>query len=569
MRLRVRVDINSGYQLTREKLISGLHQSDLVDFEVSETKIWALWSNAEAEFNISNYSLTRDSGFNWVSAAMEPPPDRFSLANVNDATLDPREAYCSYIFHPGKFDRFVISKALAMFRRNNVILDDDMTFRNLKERVCQAIEIEIQNEIKDYDITDDEYLEISARLWERFYTSCEQYHLKATTPVGLVILETVDVVCVVKKTTFSLLRPCEILEHLILIGEDVDTDTIVNNYYSENQTGGEDLINLVGIIALIEKWLPDEVKIEFDKKLHQLEMPAILVSGLVDEITSTDRDREIFPRNFMMILNQKLQSISNLLAPMEALLNDLQIDKGDPESVQNYLELSKSSKLVFKIGNLFGSSVGISLLSETVRQMSLIRFTCCRNLMIFQKLLIDTFTLSLPPEVLETIRSQFMPDTGIYLQSYYTMVWISETPINPNNAKPSPDQGTRRLNFLKATDIILNLNTSSAPQSVPLLRLFLETKALYTAIFLFTDTNSLDSTEWRYTLLPLANIVSQLIWPVSFNFIFGEWLFTTCHAVAIEDYVRLLNNWCEWNMRSRKYFLRVFCFQIFCVNWIL
>lgn len=551
----MKVDINSGYQLTREKLISGLHQSDLVDFEVSETKIWALWSNAEAEFNISNYSLTRDSGFNWVPAAMEPPPDRFSLSNVNDATLDPREAYCAYIFHPGKFDRFVISKALAMFRRNNVILDDEMTFRNLKERVCQAIEAEIQNEIKDYDITDDEYLEISARLWERFYTSCEQYHLKATTPVGLVILESVDVVCVVKKTTFSLLRPCEILEHLILIGEDVDSDTIVNNYYSENQAEGEDLINLVGILALLEKWLPDEIKIEFDKKLHQLEMPAVLISSLVDEITSSDRDREILPRNFMMILNQKLQSISNLIAPMQTLLNDLQIDKGDPETVQNYLELSKSSKLVFKIGNLFGSSIGISLLSETVRQMSLIRFTCCRNLMIFQKLLIDTFTLSLPPEVLETIRSQFMPNTGIYLQSYYTMVWIAETPINPNNAKPSPDQGTRRLNFLNATDTVLNLNIPTTHQSVPLLRLFLETKALYTAIFLFTDTNQIDSTEWRYTLLPLANIVSQLIWPVSFNFIFGEWLFTTSHAVAIEDYVRLLNNWCEWNMRSREYYL--------------
>lgn len=91
-----------------------------------------------------------------------------------------------------------------------------------------------------------------------------------------------------------------------------------------------------------------------------------------------------------------------------------------------------STRFLMSIGALFGSDVGISLLSETVRQTAMIRFAMCRNLMLFQQLLIDTFSLSV--DILETLRSQFMPDTVIFLQSYYVMVWISETPVSISSA---------------------------------------------------------------------------------------------------------------------------------------
>ena len=91
-----------------------------------------------------------------------------------------------------------------------------------------------------------------------------------------------------------------------------------------------------------------------------------------------------------------------------------------------------STRFLMSIGSLFGSDVGISLLSETVRQTAMIRFAICRNLMLFQQLLIDTHSLQV--DVLETLRSQFMPDTTIFLQSYYVMVWIAETPVSINSA---------------------------------------------------------------------------------------------------------------------------------------
>lgn len=93
----------------RRKVISA-PQLDLADFDASKTRIWGLWCNAEGEFSISNFSLIRGMGMNWVSAAMEPPPDRYCVGI--EQGMDPREAYCSYIFHPGKFERCVIAKAL-------------------------------------------------------------------------------------------------------------------------------------------------------------------------------------------------------------------------------------------------------------------------------------------------------------------------------------------------------------------------------------------------------------------------------------------------------------------------
>ena len=100
--------------LAHRRVIPAPHL-DLADFDVSETWLWALWSNAEGEFSVSNFMLApaaKGSLQHWVSAAMEPPPDRCCVGN--EQGMDPCEAYCSYIFHPGKFDRNVISKALLV-----------------------------------------------------------------------------------------------------------------------------------------------------------------------------------------------------------------------------------------------------------------------------------------------------------------------------------------------------------------------------------------------------------------------------------------------------------------------
>lgn len=46
-------------------------------------------------------------------------------------------------------------------------------------------------------------------------------------------------------------------------------------------------------------------------------------------------------------------------------------------------------------------------------------------------------------------------------------------------------------------------------------------------------------------------------WSVSGNFTFGEWLIGSCQHILIQEYVRLLNSWCEWNSCSRHFIAAV------------
>ncbi|KNC28976.1 putative nuclear pore complex protein Nup160 [Lucilia cuprina] len=553
--LQIDAGNSSGLSLQRRKIISA-PQLDLTDFDVCDSRIWALWSNAEGEFSISSFSLVRGMGINWVSAAMEPPPDRYCLGI--EQGMDPREAYCSYIFHPGKFERSVIAKALFMFRRSNVRFEGKhCTMTLLKEHVCQAIEDELQNEVKDFDVSDDDYLEISTRLWERFYSCCEQYHMKASQPSGLLILEPLDAVCVVKKNTFSLLRPCETIEHLMLAGEDVEADIVVPLHFPDNEREGRDLVNVVEILAQIEKWLPEDVKIDIDRKLYQLEMPNVVIEKLTEDLLAGDTEKELLPSNFLVAIRQKMQSIKDLRTAMSMLLDILRMDNGNPETMHtNFNNLNHTTRAFMSLGVLFGSQVGLSLLAETVRQNALIRFAICRNLLLLQQILIDTH--SLPVDILECLRSQFMPDVLIFLQSYYVMVWISETPVNIN-AAAAMETSMQRLNLLQLTSGSGRIYSNGGKcSSAPLLQVFLNAKGLYTALSLYADNfKELDNVSWQNTLMPLSTTVSQLIWAVSFNFVFGEWLFSTCQHIIIADYVRLLNSWCEWNICSRQFILAV------------
>lgn len=106
----------------------------------------------------------------------------------------------------------------------------------LKERVCQSVETEIQNEFSDEEflemqneVSDEEYLEVANRCWAKFYSCCVQYHLSGSRPIGLVLLaptmatqrcfsSVTSGVALVNKAYVSLLRPMDPLEMMFTFG---------------------------------------------------------------------------------------------------------------------------------------------------------------------------------------------------------------------------------------------------------------------------------------------------------------------------------------------------------------
>lgn len=89
------------------------------------------------------------------------------------------------------------------------------------------------------------------------------------------------------------------------------------------------------------------------------------------------------------------------------------------------LDVLHTSRGFLSVGHLFRSDTGISLVSESLHQIAVIRYALCRNLLILQQILIDSSDL--PIDTLEYIRSDCMPETVVFVQAYYVMVWICET----------------------------------------------------------------------------------------------------------------------------------------------
>lgn len=99
----------------------------------------------------------------------------------------------------------------------------------LKQRVCLAVENEIQSKLKETEVTDEDYLECAEWCWQRFYSCCVQYYIADLKPLGLLLLPAVSGVVLLKKAAYSFLRPLDAVEHLMLCSEFSSKEQFLNH----------------------------------------------------------------------------------------------------------------------------------------------------------------------------------------------------------------------------------------------------------------------------------------------------------------------------------------------------
>ncbi|XP_017032815.1 nuclear pore complex protein Nup160 homolog [Drosophila kikkawai] len=530
--------------VTHEETAEAAPQMDLINFDATDSHIWALWSNAEGEFHVSAGHMSSKKVVKWVSAALEAPPDRYSLT-IDQDHVNPREAYCSYIFHPGRFDRHVITKALYMFRRVNMQLDvKQLSMSVLKEQVCTAVEDEIQNELKDFEVPDDVYWEIATRLWDRFYSCCEQYHIKFSELMGLAVLGGMDAVCLVRRQSFSLLRPCEVLEHLLLIGSDSKrVATFVAPIFRSDPAMATRFVNVMQVVTLLEGLISDDMRVEMDKQLYDRECPVEVISKVVSRLAAMSADN-------LKAITQKFQDIPNVKPAVEMLLDVLSII--DPDAPRH--DYSASSRFLQPTGAFFGSEYGLAILAETVKQMAMTRLAVCRNLLILQYLVCKPAGMS---------TSNISTNIN-YMHCYSTLVWIADTPISltaPAGFEASIQRLSRAQLFSGYTRPYASQLRNLGNDQTTLLSLFLQSKGLASALAMIQKTDSLQlETEpfnLRDVLLQLVGSINKMLWPESPIYVFPEWLLGTCQHIIVQDYVRLLSGWCTTKADARRFVLAV------------
>ena len=262
-------------------------QHHLVDFTVTVTRLWAVWRTTDIDTVIvSHAQLPLDNTqvhCEWESVVLTQPLDKDNV--ISDSHIDPRQAYINYIFHPGQFSVIDIIRALSIYTRSSSLADVNFSISMLKEKVCMAVEMEIQAEVIDYELTDSDYLETVNRCWSKFYSCVLQYHINGSRPVGILLLPNVYGAILLKKSSFSLLRPMEALEYLILRNEKsfpmrFKTTPIL----SQDQSVCQDLIALLSALAALEEHLSDDLKITFEKEMYQLKAPDLIIENLLPKI---------------------------------------------------------------------------------------------------------------------------------------------------------------------------------------------------------------------------------------------------------------------------------------------
>ncbi|XP_011311730.1 nuclear pore complex protein Nup160 homolog [Fopius arisanus] len=530
----------------------------LVDFKFTMTRLWAVWRITEMDKVAVSHAQLPLSGAQvnseWESAVLEPPPDRDYI--LTDPGVDPRQSYINHIFHPGQFSLTDIMRALSIYRRLNLLSEVPLSPAVLKERVCMAVEAEIQSEVMDYEMTDEDYLEIANRCWWKFYSCVIQYHINGSRPIGLLLLPSVYGIVLLKKSSFSLLRPMEPLEHLMLSNENCYASRFKTMpIFSQDEDTCQDLIALMSAVMLLEKQLSEEVKTGIEKDLYHLKSPDIVIEDLFARM-SLEPDDPLSDFDFQMELHHKLENVKDPSAAMAMLLEALTYDLGQSDRMKLDNE-PEVSRLMLNIGHLFSSQLGVSMIAESLSQIALLRFSICRDLLILQRIVLSR-PEAFDSRMLHSIKSSLAPRTVVLTQAYYVVMWISESTATATSPQALWETSVQRLGVLKLMDI--RGNTNKQLRSMSLLELFVQSGGAKQAHTLMANALSLSLTSvvpWHFGLLSQLTIVAQLIWPISGNFVFPEWLLSSCQFLLVQEYVRLLSTWCEWNSASRRFILAV------------
>ncbi|XP_043261086.1 nuclear pore complex protein Nup160 homolog [Colletes gigas] len=545
----------------------------LVDFSFTTTRLWAVWRTTDmdtvevthAQISLSGARVNSE----WETTILEQTPDRDNI--LSDLDINPRRTYINYIFHPGQFSLADITKALNIYRRpkkfvrktykknftgQRSIKNKIFSADELKTRICIEVEAMIQAEVTDYELMDEDYLKIANRCWSKFYSCVIQYHANSTRPVGLLLLPSVYGVILLKKSSFSLLRPMEALEYLMFCNEKSYVSRFKTTpVLSQDEDICQDLITLMSVLVLLEEQLSEETKMVIKKELYHLKSPDTIIDELLSKLM-LESEEPI--SNFITHHPSchRLSNIRDISSAIAMLLEALTYDLGQPNKLQ-LNEDHDASKMLLNINHFFGSQLGISAISKSVAQITQLRFSICRNLLILQQMIL------LRPELfdsrsLHSIKSSLAPRTVVLTQAYYVVTWICESTALPTLAQSLLDSSIRCLTLLKLVDSRTNVGFRHH-RSLSLLELFIQSNGAKHAHNLMVHTN-LDATTlipWHFGMLTHVTLIAQLIWPRSGNFIFPKWLLSSCQFLVVQEYVRLLNTWCEWNSASRKFILAV------------
>ncbi|XP_035920062.1 nuclear pore complex protein Nup160 homolog [Anopheles stephensi] len=524
---------------------------DLIDFKLCDKRLWTLWCNAEGESQALVYELSpNDYGDTLQNNVWSP----IILENISDKEhsalevgVDLKDVYCNRIFQSGCFPDKVIRKSLTMFNRNTASIPTSTGAVNynmlrLKRYALTCIESQLQQECttmrQNGPLDNDQIQEISNGLWEKLYLYCVQYRYESSRPIGLFICEGMHrqtshyTFGIIRKKNVSFFRVCDELE--VAFNSPTCYDQYAPNVAllkNGAPRANQDMMVLVTFLGEIEQTLTAEQRHKLDSFLHQRregEASDIYLSF----IGATQN--QLLVHN---LLPAFLQRVSDLPQAIEALLQYV-----TPLNRAPYPSTEQDEPTVYSNFELT-SEVALT----TAKQLIQLRYLLLRNLLLLQYMIQSHCNFHY--HILDAIQSTIRSDTENLLRCYHVMNWIAQTRLDIDWTRCNKIAVMLPLNIRASLTLLQAYAISQINEDIALGRSNL-------------SSSRAPETVAALSLLQKANTIIAFICPSSDDFLFGEWLSQNDLHVHIDEYVRLLSNWCEWNSCSRNFIKAKSCLAL-------
>ncbi|XP_070200542.1 nuclear pore complex protein Nup160-like isoform X2 [Littorina saxatilis] len=531
---------------------------DLIDFCVTADQLITLWTDSNGETIARAALLTEcDPTGEWRELLLEPAD---TSEPVIPANRDPRDFFLDRIFRPYQFSHQNIIRALSVYRRSHDTTQNTdalLMSINLREEVINAVSLEIRNCASEYEMSEDEFYQLQQEQWGRFYSCCCQYREVGAKLQGVFTDSVTGLVCLIRKAALTYLRPCDALERLYLCYQEKLTPKDLSDIGFDTEGVSpwsvcEDVHKICEILRLINSEIPEDVADQFVLDLEMMESPKVLAERLVDNFFFGDVDTLSETGSQ---LDVRLQHVRHLSTCLDLLANLL--DLQDTAAQASLMEDSAAdAEQQLSCSHLFTSSEASSVLCRAFEQMCHTRLSFLRDLVIMQ---VMTLRLGqrkpLGQDVCRSIEQEMLPAYSNLMRSYVILYWSSQVLATPSPTS-SLDSNMRRLASLELSESGGFPATRQATQLITVLESFIQGVGGSQARLQVSMTTDSDSqATWSLHLMTFVHSLARLVWPLRDEPVFPEFLAGSCQYMALQEYVRLLHSWCDWNDAAAMFFL--------------
>ncbi|KAM3966268.1 LOW QUALITY PROTEIN: nuclear pore complex protein Nup160 homolog [Aphomia sociella] len=537
-------------------------QMDLLDYAIGygdgNNVIWALWSQPNGETVITSSALGAAAG--WRAAAARAPAPALM-------TLPTHRHYRDRLLAPALFPPAVVRKALVIYRRtwggNETGLDGD-----LGESAMNAVQARMQHLAARSASTDQSHL--MHKCWSDLYSWCMQYMEGLQKPLGFMVSKhDTDVesgwwCAVVRRAGISLVRELEPLERLML-----SPDTSLLDAEMESETCRElslsaDAVRVVVAGARWERAAAAEGggagagggggaaggvaggAAELERRLFASNAPQhrllprllhLLLAAPLSSDSSTETQHPILTPQQVDELTSILEPIKDLQSAVLELNDALRLDV--PE-----IDVTKSDEDEYsEYDNLFASDLGVSIVTEAIQQMAEMRSRVVRGAV----------------AALGAARGAGgVPGAGhcaVHWQAYRALLWLRAHTLRAHAHVTSSAEAFRlKLSALGAEPAGGGCGRRGRGEYAEgVVQAYARGAGGARARLQLASARA--PLHWHQALPLLAYHLAHQLWAVSGGFEFGWWLATINQPRLVQNYVAMLEPWCEWNACSRQFIL--------------